>query len=82
MPRKRVLDRSQVAIAKALYETEGLTLAVIGTRLGCTAPTVAKELREAGVQLRRPGRPGRPEPAAQGSSGTTQPATFEVVRSW
>ncbi|TQF04478.1 sigma-70 family RNA polymerase sigma factor [Kitasatospora acidiphila] len=37
-----------------LYLEEGLSIAKIAARLGCTGPLVSKRLREAGVRYRQP----------------------------
>jgi len=57
--RKRLMDSAQVEIAKAMYVTDRLTLDKIGERLNCSAVTVSKELRRAGVPVRKPGRPSK-----------------------
>ena len=48
MPRKRHLDPSQVATARAMYEIEDLSLDKIAKKFGCSAVTVGKELKELG----------------------------------
>ena len=74
MPRKRHLDPSQVATARAMYEIENLSLDKIGKKFGCSAITVGKELKELGVTMKGPGR--RPKQVVPALSAP------EITRSW
>lgn len=76
MARKPILDNSQVAVATALYVTDGLSLDAIAEKFDCSAVTVANALRRAGVAIKRQGRPYRHAvaPAAQATPAPATPA--------